>query len=151
MFMTIKLKLPYDKSLLKTGERYREACKKVLNYGFSARTFNKNKFNRSTYENVRKAIPTLLSALVQTVSPFRQGGVVDSSGCLNRQSFVFSWLAICDSRTASASIENLFNFLDFQTQLHSFSIHFLIIGQQSHLMNFAVKNIRCIIKSESRG
>ena len=66
MFMTIKLKLPYDKSLLKTGERYREACKKVLNYGFSARTFNKNKFNRSTYENVRKAIPTLPSALVHT-------------------------------------------------------------------------------------
>ncbi len=66
MFRTIKLKLPYDKSLLETGERFREACQMALDYGFSARTFNKNKLNRATYEDVRKAIPTLPSALVQT-------------------------------------------------------------------------------------
>ena len=66
MFRTIKLKLPYDKSLLETGERFREACQKVLDYGFSAHTFNKNKLNRATYEDIRKAIPMLPSALVQT-------------------------------------------------------------------------------------
>ena len=66
MFRTIKLKLPYDKSLLETGERFREACRKVLDYGFSAHTFNKNKLNGATYEDIRKAIPTLPSALVQT-------------------------------------------------------------------------------------
>ena len=66
MFRTIKLKLPYDPSLLETGKRFREACQMVLDYGFSAHTFNKNKLNRATYENVRKAIPTLPSALVQT-------------------------------------------------------------------------------------
>ena len=66
MFRTIKLKLPYDKSLLETGERFREACQMVLNYGFSAHTFNKNKLNRATYDDVRKAVPTLPSALVQT-------------------------------------------------------------------------------------
>ena len=66
MFRTIKLKLPYDPSLLETGKRFREACQMILDYGFSAHTFNKNKLNRATYENVRKAIPTLPSALVQT-------------------------------------------------------------------------------------
>ena len=38
----------------------------VLDYGFSAKTFNKNKLNRATYEDVRKKMPTLPSALVQT-------------------------------------------------------------------------------------
>ena len=38
----------------------------VLDYGFSEHTFNKNKLNRATYKDVRKAIPTLPSALVQT-------------------------------------------------------------------------------------
>ena len=66
MFMTIKLKLPYDKSLLETGERFREASQKVLDYSFSAHTFNKNKLNRAIYEDIRKAIPTLPSALVHT-------------------------------------------------------------------------------------
>jgi IS605 OrfB family transposase len=66
MFRTIKLKLPYDTSLLETGKRFREACQIVLDYGLSAHTFNKNKLNRATYENVRNEIPTLPSALVQT-------------------------------------------------------------------------------------
>ncbi|MHB8372770.1 MAG: RNA-guided endonuclease TnpB family protein, partial [Thermoplasmataceae archaeon] len=66
MFRTIKLKLPYDSSLLETGKRFREACQIVLNYGFSEHTYNKNKLNRATYESVRKEIPTLPSALVQT-------------------------------------------------------------------------------------
>lgn len=60
MLRTIKLKLPYDRSLLETGERFREACEIVLDYGFSAHTFNKNKFIRATYEKVRKTIPTYL-------------------------------------------------------------------------------------------
>lgn len=66
MFRTIKLNLPYDKSLLETGRQFREACQAVLDFGISAHTFNKNKLNRATYEDVRKVIPTLPSALVQT-------------------------------------------------------------------------------------
>ena len=66
MFRTIKLKLPNDKSHLETGERFRKACPKVLDYGFSSHTFNKNKLNCATHENVRKGILTLPSALVQT-------------------------------------------------------------------------------------
>ncbi len=66
MFRTIKLKLPYDNSLLETGRQFKEACQIVLDYGFSAQTFNKNKLNRATYKDVRKAIPSLPSALVQT-------------------------------------------------------------------------------------
>ena len=66
MFRTIKLKLPYDPSLLETGKQFKEACQMVLNYGFSQKTYNKNKLNRGTYRNVREKIPTLPSALVQT-------------------------------------------------------------------------------------
>jgi len=66
MFRTIKLKLPYDKSLFETGMQFRKACQIVLDYGVSAKTFNKNKLNRATYKDVRRAIPTLPSALVQT-------------------------------------------------------------------------------------
>ncbi|MCL4323465.1 MAG: RNA-guided endonuclease TnpB family protein [Candidatus Thermoplasmatota archaeon] len=66
MFRTIKLKLPYDASLLETGRQFREACQIVLDYGFLEKTFNKNKLNRGTYKDVREKIPTLPSALVQT-------------------------------------------------------------------------------------
>ena len=66
MFRTIKLKLPYDSSLLETGRQFREACQMVLDYGFVEKIYNKNKLNRATYEDVRKTIPTLPSALVQT-------------------------------------------------------------------------------------
>jgi IS605 OrfB family transposase len=58
--------LPYDSSLLETGKQFREACQIVLDYGFSEKTFNKNKLNRGTYREVREKIPTLPSALVQT-------------------------------------------------------------------------------------
>ena len=66
MFRTIKLKLPFDPSLLETGKQFREACQMVLDYGLAEKTYNKNKLNRATYENVREEIPTLPSALVQT-------------------------------------------------------------------------------------
>ena len=66
MFRTIKLKIPYDSSLIETGRQFREACQMVLDYGFAEKTYNKNKLNRATYEDVRKMIPTLPSALVQT-------------------------------------------------------------------------------------
>lgn len=66
MFRTIKLKLPYDSSLLETGRQFREACQMVLDYGFAEHTYNKNRLNRATYKDIRKAIPTLPSALVQT-------------------------------------------------------------------------------------
>ncbi len=66
MFRTIKLRLPYDSSLLETGRQFREACQMVLDYGFAEKTYNKNKLKRATYEDVRKKIPALPSALVQT-------------------------------------------------------------------------------------
>ncbi len=48
MFRTIKLKLPYDRSLLETGRQFREACQMVLDYGFAEKTYNKNKLNMLT-------------------------------------------------------------------------------------------------------
>ena len=63
MFRTIKLKLPFDSSLLETGRRFREACQPVLDYGFAEKTFNKNKLNRGTYRDAREKIPTLPSAI----------------------------------------------------------------------------------------
>jgi hypothetical protein len=49
MFRTIKLKFPYDRSLLGTGERFRDVCQIVMDYGFSEHINNKNKLNRATY------------------------------------------------------------------------------------------------------
>jgi predicted transposase len=66
MFRTIKLKLPYNSSLLETGKRFREVCQAVLNYSFSEYTFNKNKLDKATYNDVRGIILTLPSALVHT-------------------------------------------------------------------------------------
>jgi IS605 OrfB family transposase len=66
MFRTIKLKLPYDSSLVETGKQFMKACQIVLDYGFAEKTYNKNKLNRGTYRDVREKIPTLPSALVQT-------------------------------------------------------------------------------------
>ncbi len=66
MFRTIKLKLPYDRTIIETAKQFREACQIVSNFGFSEKTFNKNKLNKGTYREVRERIPTLPSALVQT-------------------------------------------------------------------------------------
>ncbi len=66
MFRTIKLKLPYDSSLVETGKQFMKACQIVLDYGFAEKTYNKNRLNRGTYRDVREKIPTLPSALVQT-------------------------------------------------------------------------------------
>jgi putative transposase len=66
MFRTIKLKLPYDRTLIETAKQFRGATQIVLNYGFENKTFNKNKLNKGTYKTVRETIPTLPSALVQT-------------------------------------------------------------------------------------
>ena len=48
MLRTIKLKLPYDSSLLETGRQFMEACQMVLNYGLAEHTFKKNKLNVMT-------------------------------------------------------------------------------------------------------
>ena len=66
MFRTIKLKLPYDRTIIETAKQFREACQIVSNFGFSEKTFKKNKLNKGTYREVRERIPTLPSALVQT-------------------------------------------------------------------------------------
>ena len=66
MFRTIKLKLPYDRTLIETARQFKEATQIVLDYGFENKTFNKNKLNKGTYRSVRERIPKLPSALVQT-------------------------------------------------------------------------------------
>jgi IS605 OrfB family transposase len=66
MFRTIKLKLPYDRTLIETAKQFKEATQIVLDYGFENKTYNKNKLNKGTYRKVRERIPTLPSALVQT-------------------------------------------------------------------------------------
>jgi hypothetical protein len=66
MFRTIKLKLPYDPSILETGKRFMEACQIFLNYGFSEHIFSKYKLNKATYSDVRGTMPALPSAHVQT-------------------------------------------------------------------------------------
>jgi len=66
MFRTIKLKLPYDRTIIETAKQFKEATQMVLDYGFENKTFNKNKLNKGTYKVVRERIPTLPSALVQT-------------------------------------------------------------------------------------
>ncbi|MGC9137481.1 MAG: hypothetical protein ACP5G5_00525 [Thermoplasmata archaeon] len=66
MFRTIKLKLPYDKTLIEMSKRIKESTQIFLGYGFENKTFNKNKLNKGKYRKVRKMIPTLPFALVQT-------------------------------------------------------------------------------------
>jgi len=64
MFRTIKLKLPYDRTLIETARQFKEATQIVLDYGFENKTFNMNKLNKGTYRMVRERIPTLQSELV---------------------------------------------------------------------------------------
>jgi transposase, IS605 OrfB family, central region len=66
VFRTIKLKLPYDRTLIETAKQFKEAVQIVLDYGFENKTFNKNKLNKGTYKVIRERIPTLPSALIQT-------------------------------------------------------------------------------------
>jgi predicted transposase len=49
MFRTIKLKLPYERSLIETAKQFREAVQIVLDYGFENKTFKKNRLNKGTY------------------------------------------------------------------------------------------------------
>jgi IS605 OrfB family transposase len=66
MLRTIKVALPFDAALGQTALSFNEACQVVLNYGSEHRTCNKNALNRATYRQVRLALPSLPSALVQT-------------------------------------------------------------------------------------
>jgi IS605 OrfB family transposase len=66
MFRTVKVKLPFEQSLLQTAIAFNKACQIVLDYGSTHKTYNKDKLNKATYRQVRDAIPNLPSALVQT-------------------------------------------------------------------------------------
>jgi len=66
MFRTVKVKLPFEQSLLQTAVAFNKACQAVLDYGSTSKTHNKDKLNKATYSQVRNAIPNLPSALVQT-------------------------------------------------------------------------------------
>jgi IS605 OrfB family transposase len=66
MFRTIKVALPFEQSLLQTAIAFNKACQTVLNYGSKHKVYNKNVLNKATYQQVRKEVPNLPSALVQT-------------------------------------------------------------------------------------
>lgn len=66
MFRTIKVALPFEQSLLQTAIAFNKACQMVLNYGSEHKVYNKNVLNKETYPQVRKQVPNLPSALVQT-------------------------------------------------------------------------------------
>ena len=66
MFRTVKVKLPFENSLLQTAAVFNKACQIVLDYGSTHKTYNKDKLNKATYRQVRAAVPNLPSALVQT-------------------------------------------------------------------------------------
>ena len=66
MFRTVKVKLPFEQSLLQTAVAFNRACQTVLDYGSTNKTHNKDRLNKATYKQVRTAIPNLPSALVQT-------------------------------------------------------------------------------------
>ena len=66
MFRTVKVKLPFEASLVQTAVAFNRACQLVLNYGSMYKTFNKSKLNKATYRQAREAVPNLPSALVQT-------------------------------------------------------------------------------------
>lgn len=66
MFRTVKVKLLGNPTpLVATAKAFNEACQKVLDYGYKARTYNKSKLNKATYHKIR-SVSTLPSALVQT-------------------------------------------------------------------------------------
>jgi len=66
MFRTVKVALPFEQSLLQTAIAFNKACQIVLNYGSKHKIYNKSVLNKATYQQVRKEIPNLPSALVQT-------------------------------------------------------------------------------------
>jgi IS605 OrfB family transposase len=66
MFRTVKVKLPFENSLVQTAVAFNKACQTVLDYGSTHKIRNKAKLNKATYRQVREAIPNLPSALVQT-------------------------------------------------------------------------------------
>lgn len=66
MFRTVKVKILGNPTpLVATAKAFNEACRKVLDYGYKARTYNKSKLNKATYHEIRSA-SALPSALVQT-------------------------------------------------------------------------------------
>ena len=66
MLRTIKVTLPANPALVQTALAFNKACQIVLNFGSKRRTYNKKILNRATYHQVREALPSLPSALVQT-------------------------------------------------------------------------------------
>jgi len=66
MFRTIRVSLGVVPTLLQTAFAFNRACQLVLDYGAHNCTFNKNVLNKEIYGKVRRQIPELPSALVQT-------------------------------------------------------------------------------------
>jgi len=66
MFRTVKVALPFDQALVQTAFAFNKACQTVLDYGSKHKVYNKSVLNKATYQQVRKEVPNLPSALVQT-------------------------------------------------------------------------------------
>jgi len=66
MFRTVKVVLPFEQALLQTAIAFNKACQIVLDYGSKHKVYNKSVLNKATYQQVRKEVPNLPSALVQT-------------------------------------------------------------------------------------
>lgn len=58
--------LPFEQSLVQTAIAFNKACQIVLDYGSKHKIYNKSILNKQTYHQVRKEVPNLPSALVQT-------------------------------------------------------------------------------------
>jgi hypothetical protein len=56
MFITIKLKHPYDKKLIEMSKRIKEFTQIFPDYGSENKT--SNKINKGIYRKVRERIPT---------------------------------------------------------------------------------------------
>ena len=72
--------MPFEQSLLQTAVAFNKACQTVLDYGSEHKVYNKNVLNKATYQQVRKEVPNLPSALVQTARD-------EASGMLLRTDF----------------------------------------------------------------
>jgi IS605 OrfB family transposase len=66
VFRTVKVKLPFEQSLLQTAVAFNRACQMALDYGSANKIHNKDRLNKATYTQVRVGVPNLPSALVQT-------------------------------------------------------------------------------------
>jgi predicted transposase len=80
MLRTLKVSLPADPVLVQTAIAFNHACQIALDYGSQHKTSSKNRLNRGTYHQIRKTLPYLPSALVQTARD-QASEILRTTGC----------------------------------------------------------------------